>query len=97
MQKKVQEFKCFGCGEEKTLTSGEVTEVKWKEDMTSDEIAEMHEQTNSGSWYNGQLWWEHNRWEGDAGKVATGSAWVRDIGYTKWKRDTDASKPEKYR
>jgi hypothetical protein len=88
-RERVKEFRCFGCGEQRTITTGEVIGVRWKADMTTEELAEMHEQTNGGSWYNGKLWWEDNEWDGDVIDVATDLDWRIDVGYTEWKERVD--------
>lgn len=86
---RVKEYKCFGCGEERTISTGEIIEVRWKEDMNTEEIAEFHEKAKTGSWYNGQMWWEDTVWDGDPGEVAPPLAWQVDIGYTAWKENTE--------
>jgi len=91
---RVKEFRCLGCGEERTITTGEVLEYRWKDEMTTEEIAEMHEQTNSGSWFNGCLWWEDNVWGGEATDVASPMQWHIDIGYTEWKEDSEPDHDE---
>ena len=85
-RERVKEFRCLGCGEERTVTTGEVLEYKWKDDMTTEEISDLRDEADSGSYYNGWLWWEDNVWDGDAKEVATRLDWIRDVGYTKWKK-----------
>lgn len=83
---RVKEFRCLGCGEERTVTTGEVLEYHWKDEMDTEELKEMREKTNTGSYYNGWLWWEDNVWDGNVKDVATRMDWIRDVGYTAWKK-----------
>lgn len=72
LRERVKELRCFGCGEQRTIETGEMTgNVRWKADMDTDEIAKMREETNCGSYHNGRLWWEDNVWNGDVEDVAT--------------------------
>lgn len=84
-RERVKEYKCLGCGEETTITTGEVLERVWKEDMRKEAIAHMRDIATTGSWYNGRMWWEDNVWEGDAKDVATRHDWMLHIGYNDWK------------
>lgn len=101
LRERVKELRCFGCGEQRTIDTAEMTgNVRWKADMDADEIAEMREETNAGSYYNGTLWWEDNVWDGDAEDVATQIDWLSDIGYQGWKdrsRDTGTNQSKKNR
>ena len=82
---RVIEYKCLGCGEEKTITTGEALEYVWKENMRKEAIAHMRDIATTGSWYNGKLWWEDNIWDGNAKHVATRHDWMNHLGYTGWK------------
>ena len=93
-RERVKEFRCFGCGERRTIKTGERIEVHWKDDLTTDEIAELHEKVGGGSWFNGRLWWEDNVWDGDAVEVATPMQWHIDIGYTEWKEGSEPDQDE---
>ena len=82
---RVKEFRCLGCGERRTITTGEVLEYHWKSEMSTEELAKMREKANTGGYYNGWLWWEDNIWEGNPKDVATRLDWIRNIGDTSWK------------
>jgi len=94
LRERVKKLKCLGCGEERTIKSGEVINIKWKENLSTEELAALHEETSSGSWFNGDLWWEDNVWDGDPKDVATDFQWYKDIGYTDWKEDSDETPTE---
>jgi len=85
LRERVKHYRCLGCGEKTTIKTGEVITYRWKSEMTAEEIREMREQVDCGSWYNGRLWWEHNVWEEDVFNVATEFDRRLGVGYTKWK------------
>ena len=57
-------FKCLGCGEEKTIETGEKTgRVKWKDELSREELSDMREDVMVGGFFNGfdsKLWRERN-------------------------------------
>lgn len=92
LRERVKKFRCFGCGERRTIETGEMTgNVRWKADMDAEEVAEMREETSSGSFWNGILWWEDTVWDGDVEDVATTIDWESDIGYQDWKGSSPSS------
>lgn len=60
MRHKVLEFKCRGCGKEKTIQTAEVVDRVWKEDLTESARQTLHQKSTCGAWYNGTRWWERN-------------------------------------
>lgn len=86
----VYEFQCDMCGEEHTILTGDGTgTIIWKDELTTEELAQRREDAQTSAFYNGRLWWETTQWDGTPEDVATSYDWVIDIGYQRWKEGVD--------